>query len=29
MKSLKEEGREGFLKIIQIKNEANDTEFYE
>jgi hypothetical protein len=29
MKSLKEEGRERFLRIIQIRNEADDIEFYE
>jgi hypothetical protein len=29
MKLLKGAGQERFLKIIQIKNEANDTEFYE
>jgi hypothetical protein len=29
MKLLKEAGRERFLRIIQIRNEADDTEFYE
>jgi len=29
MKLLKEAGQERFLRIIQIKNEADDTEFYE